>query len=341
MSRRATERRLSSRPMWLGSQWRWEARQAQKLEAWRSAGALDDRAWARAKELRGAWPAPPLWHRYLDSLGLWLGVALLGAAAICFIAANWDELGRAARLYGAQGALVISALAAWRLTPTRPGGQAALLLSGVLLGALLALLGQTYQTGADTWELFALWAALLVPWTLAGASTATLLLFACVANLAIGLFLDERFAGERVPFVSLGAFNLAIALGWQLAADRVEGLRGRIGPRLAATAALIALAIPALADVFGDLDDGVPYGFGAWLLGTAALIGAAWRWRRDVAVLALAALSVIVVDTTLLGRLLFELDHNLYTLVFLVLALAVVGQAAAVIAALRRLMREQ
>ena len=59
----------------------------------------------------------------------------------------------------------------------RHGVGALLVLAGLFLGALLALLGQIYQTGADTWELFAWWALLLLPWALAGASQALWLLW--------------------------------------------------------------------------------------------------------------------------------------------------------------------
>jgi uncharacterized membrane protein len=34
------------------------------------------------------------------------------------------------------------------------------------LGVLLALFGQTYQTGVDPWETFFNWALLMLPWTL-------------------------------------------------------------------------------------------------------------------------------------------------------------------------------
>jgi len=34
------------------------------------------------------------------------------------------------------------------------------MVSTILVGVLLALVGQTYQTGADTWQLFFYWAIL-------------------------------------------------------------------------------------------------------------------------------------------------------------------------------------
>ena len=52
-------------------------------------------------------------------------------------------------------------------------------------GAVLALVGQTYQTGADVWELFAAWAALMLPFAWLSRSTASWVLWLGVANLAL------------------------------------------------------------------------------------------------------------------------------------------------------------
>src|SRR5690606_36100162 len=52
-------------------------------------------------------------------------------------------------------------------------------------GALLALIGQIYQTGADIWQLFAGWSALMLPWVLLSRSAASWVLLWLVVNLAV------------------------------------------------------------------------------------------------------------------------------------------------------------
>src|SRR5690606_31340731 len=119
------------------------------------------------------------WRQFLGPASLRLGVVLLGSGVVCWVAANWPAMTKIQRFAGAQGLLALSAViaawAAWRLREAsgvrRHGVGALLVLAGLFLGALLALLGQTYQTGADTWELFVWWALLLLPWALAGACT--------------------------------------------------------------------------------------------------------------------------------------------------------------------------
>ena len=173
------------------------------------------------------------WRQFLARSTLWLGVLLLGSAAICWVAANWQDMSKVQRFAGAQTLLAVCALAAaWaglRLR-TAAGARGAipgalLALAGILLGALLALLGQTYQTGADTWELFAWWAVLLLPWALAAASQAVWLLWTLVVNVAMVLWLGERvfswwglLGATYLPALIVAGLNLAMLAGWELAA---------------------------------------------------------------------------------------------------------------------------
>src|SRR3989449_7791101 len=126
---------------------------------WSERGAITDvRA---ALDMAGALPRAQHWRAFLDRLLLWSGAVALAAAVVFFIAHNWNDLGRFAKFGLVELPLVAAVLAYWRLGPERAAGKASLLVASVLLGATLALFGQTYQTGADTWELFANWAALM------------------------------------------------------------------------------------------------------------------------------------------------------------------------------------
>jgi uncharacterized membrane protein len=320
-------------------QWREDTGSADVLARWRAAGALDAAAWARSRQLLGPAPAPALWRAFLEQSSLWLAAGLLAAAAICFVAANWDQLGRFGRLYGLQVALVLATGAALRLGLARPAGQAALVLAGVLLGGVLALVGQTYQTGADTWELFALWAALLLPWLVAAAATAMTLLWLLVAHVAAVLWLGEWLGQGQALLLVVGLADLALAWAWHALGGRVPGLRGRTGPRLLATSALVLLSLAALTDIVGrPFEPGA--GIAAWLLAVALVGWAAWRRPRDLLLLALVALSVVVVDTFALGRLLL-LSRTLLTFGVGLLALSVLVQVGWATARLRRLARAE
>jgi uncharacterized membrane protein len=310
-----------------------------RLAQWQAAGALAPERAAEARTVLGVDAAPP-WRGFLDALALWLGAALLGAGVIFFIAANWEQLGKFARLIGMQVLLVAAAAAAIRFAQRRVAGEAALLLAVLLLGALLALLGQTYQTGADTWQLFALWAALALPWAVAARSAVVWLLWVMLVNVALALWLDLqpwRLFRALTGVAVVGIVNTVLLLVWETAARRLPEFAERIAPRLIAALAIAALTFGAAAGAIERrvfLFDLLP-----WLIVTAFLIRRYWIDRRDVVVLAMAALGVIVVATTLLGRLLLDGRGDM-AFSLLVLAVAVVGQSTAAAVWLRRLARE-
>src|SRR5699024_7795437 len=62
----------------------------------------------------------------------------------------------------------------------------ALLVAALMTGALLALLGQVYHSGADSWRLFAWWAVLLVPWAVGLQSIPIILLSWFLTNVSTG-----------------------------------------------------------------------------------------------------------------------------------------------------------
>ncbi|MGD9804540.1 MAG: GDYXXLXY domain-containing protein [Hyphomicrobiaceae bacterium] len=137
--------------------------------------------------------------------------ALIGFGVMLWVAAHWDEISRFARFAIVGGALAVAVLVSLINAARTPG----LVVSFLATGGLLALIGQTYQTGADPWQLFALWAAIGVPWALAARSDALWLVWTVVAMLAITLWL-ATFVGSsgwpRERNVILAAWLMAIAI---------------------------------------------------------------------------------------------------------------------------------
>lgn len=265
------------------------------------------------------------WRQFLARSTLWLGVLLLGSAAVCWVAANWQDMTKVQRFAGVQGLLAISALAAaWaglRLRGT-PGVRrsipgALLALAGMLLGALLALLGQTYQTGADTWELFAWWAVLLLPWALAAASQAVWLLWALVMNVALVLWLGERaftwwliLGGPGLASLFVAGLNLVMLLAWEIAARRWRAST-LVGPRVLVALVISVLVMSLMFDAFIGRSAGVINGI-AWLAVTLGLGFYYQRGRRDLVILAMLAAGVICVSLRMVGEWLLRLQPGVW-----------------------------
>lgn len=319
--------------------WRETAADLAVLRGWRRGGRI------AAHLATDTVPEAGQWRGFLDALTLWLGVALCAAAAVCFIAANWDAMGRFARLGVMEAALLATTIAAWRLDVARPAGQAALALATVLLGGLLAVVGQTYQTGADSWELFALWTALALPWTLAARNTAQWLGWALLLDLAVGLRLGLRTADLWLPeagvALPLGLLDLALAAVWAGVARWRPDLAAPLGARLLAVAAIGLLAWSAMLHIVEAPRD-MPFAIRAlavatWAAATLAVGAAALRGRRDVPLLAMLMLGAIGVATCALGKALLE--HDPWSGVYLFMGVTVMAQATLAVIVLRRLAR--
>lgn len=101
--------------------------------------------------------------RILLAAGVAAG-ALIGFGIVMWVAANWSDMHRMTRFALVGGGLAAGCLGAMVHSSARiPGALVAFL----AIGGLFALFGQTYQSGADPWQLFALWAALGLPLALA------------------------------------------------------------------------------------------------------------------------------------------------------------------------------
>jgi uncharacterized membrane protein len=114
-----------------------------------------------------------------------LAATLIGLGIILWFAANWGGLGRALKFGLLEGTIVISMFGAI----LRPAAKTSLLLLALLAqGCTLAFFGQTYQTGADPWQLFALWCLLALPLALAARSDVLWVPFALVTATGISLW---------------------------------------------------------------------------------------------------------------------------------------------------------
>ncbi|QYF94605.1 DUF2157 domain-containing protein [Massilia sp. PAMC28688] len=203
-----------------------------------------------------------------------LGAALGGMGVIFWIAANWESLSRFGKFALLQALVVTMCIGAiWRPQARRPLGLIAML--GI--GALFAYFGQTYQTGADPWQLFALWAVLSLPLCISTRHDTTWAPWALIALTAIGLWVNANvgwafnLSGSDlgVHFAAWsGSLLLCFALGPWLRHWTGAGIWSL---RVAITLTAFLIALPAAAALFQS-DIAAQYWLGLTLLGGAALV---------------------------------------------------------------------
>jgi hypothetical protein len=295
-----------------------------------AAAGLVDRA--AALRMLAAGPPAEVWRKWADVGLLYGGTALLGAAAIYLVAFNWAALGK----FG-QGGLLAAALllagAAATLRLGTPIGTAALVFAQVLVGALFAWFGQTYQTGADPYSLFLAWALLTLPWAIVGGSSALWLAQGLLWNTALALYSAQVLALDHEVLHLLTATSLAF---WAASA--------RSGPRwLAATWLGMTLAYHAGGTIWWVYIERTATSVAPSVGLAAAVAVAAGRiGRGDAGARTLVAVGLFVELCLIEARVLYEvgdrLDAEFFlgSLLFAVASALALGQGLGLSAAVRR-----
>jgi uncharacterized membrane protein len=300
----------------------------ERLRALAEAGTLTPQALERALRLAVATPERPSWWRFLSTVLLGFGSLLVLSGVIYFFAYNWAALHRFGKMGLLLGALLVSALAAWRLGETL-AGQFALLFAAVLVGPLLAVYGQAYQTGADPYELFLGWGLLILPWVALARFGPLWLLMLLLVDTGLSLYGTQVVDGEGT------VLTLVIALvngtAWTVhelfAARGVPWLRGRWLPRVLAMmtmAPLLALATFTTA-VPREADSASRVALGLLLVAMVATYVYHRQMRPELFLLTLDAVSVMTLVTTLVGRILFK-SSNFDAGLFFLMALLIIGE---------------
>jgi uncharacterized membrane protein len=243
------------------------------------------------------------------------GILSLGSSVVFFIAANWSRITVFTRFALLEILLVGFVVLALLRPPPRIFGRAAMLLAFITTGALLALFGQTYQTGADVYELFLGWALLGLPLIVAAQWGAASAAWICVLDLGLCLFCGWNPRGgflwqlfdEHLTTTHALLFASALNIGLWIAFERLEW---RAVPawvrRLTLFFALCFVTWLGFVGAFA----GARWDTGGedWLAiagSSAAIAGiavAAFTQRRDVYPLALALGSFVFIVTCWIAR---------------------------------------
>jgi len=271
-----------------------------------------------------------------------LGAAMVGLGVIFWIAAHWEALGRLGQ-FGLLQALVGFLCAGAMLRPALGAALGLLALLGI--GGLFAYFGQTYQTGADPWQLFALWAALALPLCLGARSDVLWAPWALVVMVGISLWTHAHLGHRwRIEPGDLGIhvvawLGAAVVVALLSAPLRAVTGAGLWGLRTAATLAVVMTTVAALGGLFHD-PVAPHYGLGVVLLGVAAA-GLCLRAAFDVFVLSAVALGLDTLLVVGLARVLFEnVRGDAIGALFLVGAVAA-GLLAGSVSLILKLARQQ
>ncbi len=299
-------------------------------------GLLNDEAFAAAQTVLH--PASA-WFVWAGRMLLLLGSTLILAGIIFFFAYNWAEMGRFLKFGVIEAGIMGCVIAAHQQGLKQLSAKILILSASILVGVLLAVYGQVYQTGADAFGLFLGWAVLIFAWVLIAEFAPLWLLWLVLLNTG-AVFYWQQVGGpaHSIPYeilcLTIAALNgsalvlreLGVVLGREWLDNR--WLRG-----LLLIACLVPLSIPTIHLVVESSRTEVLTLLAACVW--AAVAGGGYVCYRfklsDMPALALIVMNACVILLTFIGNLFFDvmgLDEAGGFLLFALIILAVVSGAA-------------
>lgn len=284
-----------------------------------------------AVSLANITPSSARWLSFLSQLCLWIGSTALGLSVLFFIAFNWLEFGRFAKFALVEISLVAAVVCYLFFKATPLLAKASITVASILVGVLLALFGQTYQTGADPWQLFVIWACLILPWAMTARFSVLWLICLVLCNTSFALYVDvhnrhliELF-WQDAGLWGLFAINLLSLIIWQLASQKMKWLQDGFSERIIAVTVAVFITILALISVENtSMLNNLALPIWALCMGLACWV---YRYKTiDLFMLAIGCLSGIIVVVGLCVSLLFNSGDIVGA--FLLLTIIVVGLGA-------------
>ena len=171
-------------------------------------------------------------------------------------------MGRLMKLGLIESLIILTLIGYCYFGGSRLVGKIILTAATILLGGLMALFGQIYQTGADSWQLFAGWALLAFPWVLVGRFAPLWLLWAILVNGWIYLYstvfppLWWTFSSIETALWAGFFFNTILLILWEVGAMYFSRLEDRWAVRLVVIASgSVATMLVITAIIPGQIQD--------------------------------------------------------------------------------------
>jgi uncharacterized membrane protein len=279
------------------------------------------------------------WFIWARQLLLFIGSALVLSGIIFFFAYNWDKMGRFFKLGLLEGLILACAVGSQWWRHKKLEAKVLLLSAAVLVGVLMAVYGQIYQTGADAFELFVGWAALIFGWVVVSEFAA--LWFVWLAILNTGLILYWVQVGQPSYKISYDYLWLSLAglnasalvlreIGLKFA---LEWVRSRWLRPVLFLAMIIALSIPTTLFIvdYEHVHETAAIAAVIWMIVAAT---GYWLYRiqwPDIIILGLIIMNACYLVIILICKLLFENieHHNAGLFLFIALIILAIVSAAA------------
>ncbi len=324
-----------------------------RILRWHSAHLISTDNLKDALKTTDSDPIDSDWLHFLKHSFLWFGAIALSVGVIFFFAYNWQNISRFSKFVLLESIFLGATFVFFRQAKKYHIATVILTMLALLTGALLALVGQTYQTGADPWQLFAIWALFIVPWALISNTTSMWIIWMLLLNLSLLLYMNISASlwgmilsqgNSARLFVVLNSLML-IAFEWKyryyeikFGADNLKkssNSRLKLVCQLLAILAGVAISTLTLDAIFSSKNASLNLIFyTAWM----GAIYYYYRYQvRDLFIIASAALSVC---TILISILVETIGSSFNEGAFLLVSFSIIGLSTTVGIWLKNLAKE-
>lgn len=264
------------------------------------------------------------WKRFLNLSLPALGVSLLVSGIIFFFAYNWAELSAFVKLGLMEGVLAAT-VALVLFTPwSQSTKQIILTGASFLVGALFAVYGQVYQTGANAYEFFLGWTLFVTLWTIASGYPPLWLVWIGLVHITIHLYCQQMLSyDDELYYILHNTQTLILAICtvsaecWYAAGNN----------RRRATWFVNTIALAAILWATWCLSDSILLHNKYWLLSgpiaLAIFIAGLWYGKRKRLLFYMAAIpfcALLTLESLLIKVFQDDINAGLFLLLGLVLA---------------------
>jgi uncharacterized membrane protein len=304
---------------------------------------------ARAAALEILYPHKN-WGLWASRLLLIFGVSLILSGIVYFFAFNWYKLTPLIKFIAVESGIIACLVACYFYGLQTLGGKFFLLSASVLIGVFLAVFGQIYQTGADSYELFRAWALLIAIWVIISQHLALWALWVVIINTFTILYWLQVFSPTEettyLIFSYLMILNGCFLIGKEYFSKQgILWLKPRWARFLLVIALLACATPPIILWIFHSHQENSILVLSAFLgsvIHLSFLI--VYRYKLpDIGILTLTILSVALIAEVISFRILEPTLEHSYTLIevfLLMMTLVTIGIFATATMILRYLAKE-
>ena len=211
----------------------------------------------------------------------------MAVSILYLIAANWLMLPDSIQLVIPPVILLVTAWFSIKDNLTEGVRQTLHSVCGLMVGLSLAVIGQVYQTGADSYQLFLIWTLLLLPW-LYRPNIGIFALICITSQLSLFLFFKQTFWLEKFPYLYLFALNLLSLIEFWVCIKKYRALR------------FVFITWFAAISIIGMIqflsNDNIPYLISAFFLGIIAFY---YFFKKDDQLCASLVAAILGVSATI------------------------------------------